>query len=471
MNFMRLGHILVLSFSSFPSPSRQGRLLGNLISALSGRFEADVLTIRESELGYVEKFRKHRLLRVPVGGTYMQKVESFQRAISRQLDGDEYDIIHFRSPWEGHILLQNHTQLDAIFIYEPSLSLPPQTPPEIVETFVELDRMSLELADIVIVPSAYQARQLSENPKWAPKVRVVHAGIDVNLFDVQHTAGLPPLDIIWVDNFMDLSASSMVFEGLARLREQKSDLVVGLVGPIAKPLVEPLVSLIARHELSDHVKFFGVQEDEDLPLLICRAKVGLVGPRTPSPGAFLREDCMNLLEYMACRVPAVAPRLPYITDITENGSLARLYAPDNSLDLSKNLLYMLHNPDKAALMAEDAYDTVRDAYTAAGTRRDIITVYADLLAPLVAETAESPEESGRPVRRRDSTISWRGHRTSSTGVGSPVPVDSPIDDGLQMYEMDTANIDIDEIQFEASGVLLGVQMEDEPTNPNHPASR
>lgn len=470
MHFMRLGHILVLSFSSFPSPSRQGRLLGNLISALSGRFEADILTIRESELGYVEKFRKHRLLRVPVGGTYMQKVESFQRAISRQLDGDEYDVIHFRSPWEGHILLQNHTQIDAIFIYEPSLSLPPQTPKDIVDTFVELDRMSLDLADLILVSSEHQARQLRMNPKWASKVRVVHAGIDVNLFDVQHVGGLPLMDIIWVDNFMDLSASALVFDGLARLREQKPDLQVGLVGPIAKPLVDPLVGFISRYQLSECVKFFGVQEDEDLPLLICRAKVGLVGPRMPSPGAFLREDCINLLEYMACHVPVVAPRLPYIADITENGELARLYMPDNALDLSKNLLYMLNNPDKASRIAQDAYDTVRDKYTAAGMRRAFISVYADLMASFMTiEGTTAPEELSRPVRRRDSTLSWRGHRTSSTGVGSPVPVDSPIDDGLPLYEMDTANINIDELQFAASGVLLGIPLEDKPTNPNHPS--
>lgn len=466
---MRLGHILVLSFSSFPSPSRQGRLLGNLISALSGRFEADILTIRESELGYVEKFRKHRLLRVPVGGSYMQKVESFQRAIARQLDGDEYDIIHFRSPWEGYILHQNRSQLDAKYIYEPSLSLPPQTPQDIVDAFVELDHISLDLADLILVPSRHQARQLAENPNWGPKVRVVHAGIDVNLFDVQHTGGLSSLDIIWVDNFMDIAASSVVLEGIARLREQKADLSVGLVGPIDKSLVDPLVALIARHQLSENVKFFGVQEDEDLPLLICRAKVGLVGPRAPSPGAFFREDCMNLLEYMACRVPVVAPRLPYITDIAEDGELARLYVPDNPLDLSKNLLYMLNNPDKASRLAEDAYDTVREEYTAAGTRRNLIAVYADMLAPLVAEaaSAEISTGTGHASRRRDSTISWRGHRTSSTGVGSPVPVNSPIDDGLQMYD-DTANINIDEIRFEASGVLLGASVEDEPTNPNHP---
>jgi glycosyltransferase involved in cell wall biosynthesis len=336
-----------------------------------------------------------------------------------------------------------------------------------VDTFVELDRMSLDLADLILVSSEHQARQLKGNPKWAPKVRVVHAGIDVNLFDVQHTGGLPPIDIIWVDNFMDLSASSLFFEGLSRLREQKPDLQVGLVGPIARPLVDPLVELIARHELSDCVKFLRRPGGRRFAAAYLPAKVGLVGPRMPSPGAFLREDCMNLLEYMACRVPVVAPRLPYIADITENGELARLYAPDNSLDLSKNLLYMLNNPDKASHMAEDAYDTVRDAYTAAGMRRALIAVYADLMAPLMAEGTAKPDDSSRPVRRRDSTISWRGH-ARRVRCSSPVPRRFAHRDGLPLYEMDTANINIDEIQFEASGVLLGAPAGGRAYQPNHP---
>ena len=469
MNFMRLGHILILSFSSYPSPSRQGRLLGNLISALSPRFEADILTIRESELGYIEKFRKHRLLRVPVGGTYMQKVESFQRAISRQLDGDEYDIIHFRSPWEGHTLAQNRQTLDARFIYEPSLSLPLDCAEELQKTFVKLDRQSMDMADLIIVPSLHQEQVLRADPSLAPKLRLIPTGVDVNLFDFEHTTGLSPLDVIWVDNFNDWTATKLVFDGLARLKETRRELTIGLVGPITTAFANDLVGLIARLGLSENVKFFGVQEEEDLPLLISRGRVALVGPRGPGPGALPREDCLNLLEYMACRTPVVAPRLPYVTEVTSDGELARLYAPESAIELSRALLYVLNNPEKAVDMAELAYETVREEYTAAASRRRLVDLYADLLAPLISEDSVVTAGS-RPGRRKDSSISWQGQRTSSTGVGSPVPVNSPIDDGFHAGDMDTANLNFEDLRFEASGVLLGGSLEDEPTNPSHPAN-
>lgn len=468
MNFMRLGHILILSFSSYPSPSRQGRLLGNLISALSPRFEADILTIRESELGYIEKFRKHRLLRVPVGGTYMQKVESFQRAISRQLDGDEYDIIHFRSPWEGHILAQNRQTLDAKFIYEPSLTLPLDSPEDLQKTFIKYDRLAMDMADLILVPSRHQEQLLKADPVLAAKVHRVPAGVDVNLFDFEHTTGLAPLDLIWVDNFNDWASTQIVFDGLARLKESRNQLSVGLVGPITAAFANDLVGLIARHGLAENVKFFGVQEEEDLPLLISRGRVALVGPRGPGPGAVPREDCLNLLEYMACRTPVVAPRLPYVTEVTSDGELARLYAPESAVELSRALLYVLNNPEKAVDMAEFAYETVREEYTAAQTRRRLVDIYAEMLAPLISEDAVVA--GARPGRRRDSSISWQGQRTSSTGVGSPVPVNSPIDDGFHAGDMDTANLNFEDLRFEASGVLLGTSIEDEPTNPSHPAN-
>ncbi|PKN23957.1 MAG: hypothetical protein CVU65_13115 [Deltaproteobacteria bacterium HGW-Deltaproteobacteria-22] len=468
MNFMRLGHILILSFSSYPSPSRQGRLLGNLISALSPRFEADILTIRESELGYIEKFRKHRLLRVPVGGTYMQKVESFQRAISRQLDGDEYDIIHFRSPWEGLTLAQNLQVLDAKFIYEPSLTLPLDSPEELAKSFIKLDRMSMEMADLILVPSLHQVGLLCADPVLAPKVRHIPAGIDVNLFDFEQTAGLSELDVIWVDNFNDMPSTQIVFDGLARLKETRPQLTIGLVGPITTAFANDMVGLIARQGLSENVKFFGVQEEEDLPLLISRGRVALVGPRGPGQGALPREDCLNLLEYMACRTAVVAPRLPYVTEVTSEGELARLYQPDNAIDLSKALMYQLNNPEKARDMAELAYETVREEYTAAQSRRRIVDVYADMLAPLLSE--DSVVSGARGGRKRDSTITWQGQRTSSTGVGSPVPVNSPIEDGFHAGDMDTASLNFEDLKFEASGVLLGTSIEDEPTNPTHPSN-
>ena len=468
MNFMRLGHILILSFSSYPSPSRQGRLLGNLISALSPRFEADILTIRESELGYIEKFRKHRLLRVPVGGTYMQKVESFQRAICRQLDGDEYDIIHFRSPWEGHTLAQNLQTLDAKFIYEPSLSLPLDSPEELQKTFIKMDRMSMEMAHLILVPSIHQATLLRADPMLAPKVRHIPPGIDVNLFDYEHTAGLSELDVIWVDNFNDMASTQIVFEGLARLKDSRPGLTIGLVGPITTAFANDMVGVIARHQLSENVKFFGVQEEEDLPLLISRGRVALVGPRGPGVGALPREDCLNLLEYMACRTAVVAPRLPYVTEVTNDGELARLYTPDSAIELSRSLMYQLNNPEKAEEMAEFAYETVREEYTAARARRQLVDIYADMLAPLIAE--DSVISGARAGRRKDSSISWQGQRTSSTGVGSPVPVNSPIEDGFHAGDMDTANLNFEDLKFEASGVLLGTSLEDEPTNPSHPAT-
>ncbi len=464
---MRLGHILILSFSSYPSPSRQGRLLGNLISALSPRFEADILTIRESELGYIEKFRKHRLLRVPIGGTYMEKVESFQRAISRQLDGDEYDVIHFRSPWEGHILAQNRHVLDARMIYEPSLSLPADSPEELRKSFVALDHLSMELADLILVPTRHQAEILLGKPDLAPKVRHMPVGIDVNLFDFEHTAGLAPIDVIWVDNFIDMPATLLVFEAFERLHQNRPDLTIGLVGPITPAFANEMVGLISRHKLTDNVKFFGVQEEEDLPLLISRGRVALVGPRSPGAGAIPRDDCMNMLEYMACRTMTVAPRLPYTIEITREGELARLYDPESPVDLARNLLYALNNPDKSEKIAADAYDEVRELFTAAHSRRRVIDIYAELMEPLILDNS-SPSIPQRSGRKKDSSISWQGQRTSSTGVGSPVPVNSPIEDGMYAGDMDTANLSFEDLQFEASGVLLGTTLDDEPTNPTRP---
>ena len=51
---------------------------------------------------------KTRMLRVPVVGSLPEKVEMFRRAIRRQLEGEEYDVVHLRSAWGGRAVAGRH---------------------------------------------------------------------------------------------------------------------------------------------------------------------------------------------------------------------------------------------------------------------------------------------------------------------------------------------------------------------------
>src|SRR5207253_9982232 len=91
---------LVVSFSVCPAPDRHGVALLNLLKALAPRQTVDVLSVRGGDLPYVERLHRARMLRVPVGtGPLAEQLEAFRRAVRRQLEGEEYDVVHLRTAW------------------------------------------------------------------------------------------------------------------------------------------------------------------------------------------------------------------------------------------------------------------------------------------------------------------------------------------------------------------------------------
>ena len=114
--------VLVASFSVCPAPDRQGVQLGHLIKALAPRFEVDVVTLRVGDLAYVDRFHKARMLRVPVGGGgLVEQAEAFGRALRRQLEGEEYDIVHLRTAWGARASAKDQRLNGAIGISRPCL--------------------------------------------------------------------------------------------------------------------------------------------------------------------------------------------------------------------------------------------------------------------------------------------------------------------------------------------------------------
>jgi hypothetical protein len=186
-------------------------------------------------------------------------------------------------------------------------------------------------------------------------------------------------------------------------------------------------------------------------------------------GIIARDSSSILLEYMACGTPAVTPSNHFSIEVTRNGEFATLYDQTSPLSIAGALLSTLEGLKIARRKAKSAYKHIRSYYTAASARRVILHAYAELLPPSAGSEADHFYDSG--PRYKTETISWQGKRTSSTGVGSSIPV-SPdgVNDahsGLVTYKPGTGrsdtseaiSIDVEEIEFEATGTLLGLSID------------
>src|SRR5579872_1955237 len=117
-----MARILVCSFSMLPSPDRHGVQLENVCKALGPRHIVDVLTVRGFEQLSVERTHRARILRVPVGnGDLATRVDTFRRALKRQLESSEYDAVHARDGWCAGVLDSAKGTLGFKLVFEIAL--------------------------------------------------------------------------------------------------------------------------------------------------------------------------------------------------------------------------------------------------------------------------------------------------------------------------------------------------------------
>src|SRR5262249_34976443 len=71
-----------------------------------------------------ENFKGARLLRVPVApGDLAARMETFARAVHRQVESEEYALVHFTDPLSGQVLCDQRAHRGYRIVYDASRSL------------------------------------------------------------------------------------------------------------------------------------------------------------------------------------------------------------------------------------------------------------------------------------------------------------------------------------------------------------
>ena len=374
--------LLIVSFSVCPAPDRHGVGLQNVLKALGGRYTVDVLTLRPQtgELPYVERYLKTRMLRVPVGhGTLSEQVHAFRRAIKRQLEGEEYDVVHVRSAWGAHAVLQGG---GGRIVYEVARSTegePRAADAQVAAALADEEDACVSRADLVIVPTETARRHLiGSGGAEASRVTVIAPGVDIDHFDWEPGDAAGPPRIVYAGRLGAGRGVRLLLDAVAALK-RKRELCLVLAGPI-EPAFQPILDeAIAARGLSGAVELLGAIEHDDVPRILAQALV-CVAPSSPDErDRPLAGFPTKLLEYMACRRPVVAPRRASVEEVLTDGKEGLLFEPGDAAALERALGRLLDDEVLREQVADAAYARVRDEHPASGTRRKLLEAYARLL--------------------------------------------------------------------------------------------
>src|SRR5450755_3840232 len=148
--------VLLTGFCAVPGPRRAGVQLRHVIRALTPMHTVDLLVVREGEQGYVERQGSVRVLRVPTHEADLKaQIQSFQRALRRQLDGADYDVIHCRDSWSCIPVLEARARFGFAVVYDLARSPLGETTgdAELDAQYGRDEEACLLAADLVLAPT------------------------------------------------------------------------------------------------------------------------------------------------------------------------------------------------------------------------------------------------------------------------------------------------------------------------------
>ena len=368
--------VLLTGFCAVPGPRRAGVQLRHVIRSLTPLHSVDLLVVREGDQAYVERQGSVRVLRVPTQEADLRsQIQSFQRALKRQLDGADYDVVHCRDSWSGIPVLEARARLGYAMVYDLARSPLGETTtePELDAQYARDEEACLTAADLILAPTPAAVKALQSRGK-PERVVLSPPGVDIDRFDweVPPTGGPPR--ILYVGSIDPGRGVRVLVRAMAAVvREVDARLV--LAGSMAPRFDQPLRDGIRELGLGDKVEVMAPVDHDQLPALLATATVCVVpaaSDLTPSPTVVFPT---KILEYMACRRAIVAPRRETLAQVVENNREALLFEPGDPIDLARKVLRLIGEPLLRDRIAQNAYERVRRDFTASATRRALRTAY------------------------------------------------------------------------------------------------
>ncbi|HEX8110929.1 MAG TPA: glycosyltransferase family 4 protein [Kofleriaceae bacterium] len=428
--------VLLTGFCAVPGPRRAGVQLRHVIRALTSLHSVDLLVAREGDQAYVERQGSVRVLRVPThDGDPRSQIQAFQRALKRQLDGADYDVVHCRDSWSGIPVLEARSRLGYAMVYDLARSPLGETTldAELDAQYARDEEACLIAADLVLAPTPAAVKALQGRGK-PERVVLSPLGVDVDRFDWDDPPTGGPPRILYVGTIDPGRGVRVLVRAMAAIvREVDARLV--LAGSMAPRFEQPLRDQVRELGLADKIEILPPVDHDQLPALLATATVCAVpaaADLTPSPTVVFPT---KLLEYMACRRAVVAPRRETLGHVVENNREALLFEPGDPIDLARKVLRLLGEPLLRDRIAHNAYERVRREFTASAARRALRSAYRVLSERFAVPLHDPAEDDDAPKIELLSDDDFEA--TVFEQAPAPPPVDTalnklhPLEEALQ----------------------------------------
>jgi glycosyltransferase involved in cell wall biosynthesis len=418
-----LPRLLICTFDVVPAPTGLSRRMTEYLKGLSDRFNVVVLSAKTPDVSHIERYEGARLLRVPVGsGDLPSRLQAFDRAVRRQLESEEYALVHFTDPFGGYTLCEQRESYGYRVVYEaigfPSQELRhthPQTEGDrrFISRLRRQELYCLMNAERVITGAPLTADFIHSLGVSREQITLLPAPACLD------PVSSPPSSAATGARFLYLG-SQVSWQGLptllrgAALALKKTDLHLVLVGPRHPDWQPHLSDLVDELHLEGKVEFQDPVPHTDLHKILATCDVGVLPLDDSERNRVQGGPCAKASDYFAGGRPVIASDLPLTRQLFPAGT-AVFATPSDPGAWGERLVELATQPTKRAEMGRKARAHAEKQLDASALRGRLLDLYDALLG----DAARRPPTEGA---KREPALPAPAASDTDPGLSTGVPV-------------------------------------------------
>lgn len=394
---MALAKVLIVTFEPIPAPDGKSVRIDSILRSLQGRYEVDLLAPKIGDVPHIEIRSSARLLRVPLGAGHLHaQVERFARAVRRQLQSDEYRIVHLCDPRVAGPACEMAAERGFKLVFEPLgvpvLDLERAFPglarnAELVGRLRASEAMCLAAADAVVVGTTFASAAVSALQPDA-NVVVLPGGVDLAAFHpsggIDGTVAEPVSSpagherIAYVGELAPWQGMGTLLRAAREVLRARPSVRFTLTGPGRPEHLQALASLARRLEIESSIELGPSIAYGHVPQRLAEADICVVSGELDARARRFGPFAQKAVEIMGSERALVVSRLPANEEVVSPGE-ASFFAPGDASELAVRLLDACAHPDARAAQARRGYEAVRARYSLPAFRDRLLAFYTLLL--------------------------------------------------------------------------------------------
>ncbi len=325
------------------------------------------------------------------GQNLIDRINNFRRFLEIACKNKYFDIVHFRSPFEGLIFAKDKSKYCNALVFEvnalPSIELKYRYPRvaddfEFMQKLLGQEELCLEKSDLIITTSQLSKAFLTQkHANLDSKIKVIPNAVDLSLFQFEPLNAQK--DILHLLYFGTLSAWQGVntaIDATAVLNAEGIASKLTIVAAARPQQIAKIGELISKKQLDNWVEILPARTQAELIPLMHECDIVLAPLSNNDRNA--EQGCcpLKIVEGMAVGRPVLSTTLPVVQEIAGIPPVIHLCKPDSAGSLKDAIKMIVEDRNQTEHLAKAARQKIEKEFSLDNARAKILEAYRFLLS-------------------------------------------------------------------------------------------